>query len=143
MDRPERVRRLAQRVVELESALYAARGRADRERWLRELAAIHAELVALGREGADPELLDRQREALRALVNLGVDLGSLWEGQSLRRMSALTLILVVDALIAGIYGMNFVFIPSLDWQAGYPWALGLMVATSLALVVLFGRLRWL
>jgi magnesium transporter len=80
---------------------------------------------------------------LRDLVNLALGLGSLWEGQSLRRMSALTLILVVDALIAGIYGMNFLFIPSLDWKAGYPWALSLMLVTSLALVWLFRRLGWL
>ena len=39
-------------------------------------------------------------------------------------------------LIASIYGMNFKYMPELDWAAGYPFALGLMLfVTTLALNV--------
>ena len=30
-------------------------------------------------------------------------------------------------LVASIYGMNFKFMPELDWKYGYPLAIGLMV----------------
>ena len=33
-------------------------------------------------------------------------------------------------LVAGIYGMNFRHMPELDWQFGYPLALGLMFAAA-------------
>ena len=57
-------------------------------------------------------------------------------------MTAVTTILMVNSLIAGIYGMNFVNIPELEWQYGYAWALGLMVVASFALWALFRRIHW-
>jgi magnesium transporter len=47
------------------------------------------------------------------------------------------------SLIAGVYGMNFVFMPELDWRLGYPFALGLMAAIAVAEVALFRRIGWL
>ena len=51
--------------------------------------------------------------------------------------------LMCDALIAGIYGMNFEFMPELHWRYGYPFALGLMVMVSVGLVVYLRRRKWL
>ncbi len=48
-----------------------------------------------------------------------------------------------DALVAGIYGMNFDYIPELHWVFGYPWALGLMVVISAGLMLFFRRRKWL
>ena len=46
-------------------------------------------------------------------------------------------------LIASIYGMNFKFMPEMDWDYGYLFALGLMVLCS-ALTILFFRFKkWL
>ena len=60
-------------------------------------------------------------------------------------MNVLTLvgiILTPPMVIAGIYGMNFRVMPELQWAFGYPFALGLMVVTTLA-VYLFVRWRGL
>jgi len=60
-------------------------------------------------------------------------------------MNVLTLvgiILTPPMVIAGIYGMNFKVMPELQWAYGYPFALGLMVVTTLA-VYLFVRIRGL
>jgi magnesium transporter len=48
-----------------------------------------------------------------------------------------------NALIAGIYGMNFEFMPELHWLFGYPFALVLMVLISSGLLLFFRRRRWL
>ncbi len=62
--------------------------------------------------------------------------------QTVKRMTAVTAILMVDALIAGVYGMNFENMPELHWQYGYFFALLLMaVATAVAWLV-FRRIRW-
>jgi magnesium transporter len=45
-------------------------------------------------------------------------------------------------LVAGIYGMNFVHMPELAWGAGYPFALGLMVAIGVSLGALFKQIDW-
>jgi magnesium transporter len=51
--------------------------------------------------------------------------------------------LLPPTLIASIYGMNFKFMPELDWQAGYPFALLLMLASVAAPFVYFRRKGWL
>ena len=46
-------------------------------------------------------------------------------------------------LIAGIFGMNFEFIPLVHRETGFWWAMGAMAAIALALVLLFWRKRYL
>jgi len=46
-------------------------------------------------------------------------------------------------LISGIYGMNFKFMPELEWFYGYPFALGLMGLTAIVLLGYFRRKKWL
>jgi magnesium transporter len=54
-----------------------------------------------------------------------------------------SVILMVNSLIAGIYGMNFAHMPELAWGYGYYFALGLMVIASSTVFVLFRRMGWL
>jgi len=51
--------------------------------------------------------------------------------------------LLPPTLIASIYGMNFKYMPELDWQAGYPFALLLMLASVAAPFLYFRRKGWL
>ena len=44
----------------------------------------------------------------------------------------------MQTAIAGIYGMNFAFMPELQWRYGYPGVLTVMVLSA---VVLYRRLR--
>ncbi len=46
-------------------------------------------------------------------------------------------------LIASIYGMNFHFMPELDWPFGYPGALVMMVISALVPLWYFKRRGWL
>jgi len=57
----------------------------------------------------------------------------------------LTIVSVVGVppvLIAGIYGMNFKGIPEYDWKFGYPYALALMLITTLAPLIWFRWKKW-
>ena len=45
--------------------------------------------------------------------------------------------------IAGIYGMNFKFMPELGWKAGYPAVLFLMVVVAGGIYVWFRRKGWI
>jgi magnesium transporter len=51
--------------------------------------------------------------------------------------------LLPPTLIASIYGMNFKFLPELDWSYGYPFALALMIASVAAPFIYFRRKGWL
>ena len=50
-----------------------------------------------------------------------------------RKMTAVTAILLVDALVVGINGMNFEGIPELHWEYAYARVLGLMLVLSVRL----------
>src|SRR3990167_6524644 len=45
-------------------------------------------------------------------------------------------------LIAGIYGMNFQFMPELTWRYGYYYALMLMAVCAMILLFIFKKIKW-
>jgi magnesium transporter len=61
----------------------------------------------------------------------------------MRVLTVITIIFMPLTLIAGIYGMNFDYMPELHWHFGYYYAIGLMGAIALGLGIVFWRRRWL
>jgi Mg2+ and Co2+ transporter CorA len=61
----------------------------------------------------------------------------------MRTLTALTAIFLPLNLIAGIFGMNFEFIPLLHLQSGFWWAMGSMAAIASLLGLVFWRKRYL
>ncbi|MFM6986785.1 MAG: magnesium transporter CorA family protein [Hydrogenophaga sp.] len=61
----------------------------------------------------------------------------------MRTLTALTAIFLPLNLIAGIFGMNFEFIPLLHEQGGFWWAIGSMALVTVVLTGLFWRKRYL
>jgi magnesium transporter len=61
-------------------------------------------------------------------------------------MKVLTIASVVGippVLVVGVYGMNFKNMPELDWTWGYPYALALVVITSLLPLIWFKWKDWI
>ena len=61
-------------------------------------------------------------------------------------MKVLTIASVVGippVLVAGIYGMNFKYMPELDWAWGYPYALVLVVVTAAVPLIWFKWKDWI
>jgi len=86
--------------------------------------------------------LDTYRDMLSSAMDTYLSFVSNDVNQTVKRMTALTAILMVDALIAGIYGMNFQNMPELFWTYGYYYALLLMVGASVGMWAVFRRIRW-
>ncbi len=61
----------------------------------------------------------------------------------MRTLTALTAIFLPLNLIAGIFGMNFEFIPLIHRQDGFWWAIASMALVSAGLVIVFWRKRYL
>jgi magnesium transporter len=68
---------------------------------------------------------------------------SVQQNEDMRKISAWVAIAAVGTLVAGIYGMNFRWIPELHWHYGYFYALGLMVVSAVALYRFFKKSGWL
>ncbi len=87
--------------------------------------------------------LDLYRDLLASILDARLTVTSNSLNTIMKRLTAITVILMVPTMIAGIYGMNFVHMPELEWPLGYPFALGLMVAAVAAAIVYFRRRDWL
>jgi magnesium transporter len=61
----------------------------------------------------------------------------------MRTLTALTAIFLPLNLIAGIFGMNFEFLPLIHLHQGFWWAMGAMTGIALGLLLLFWRKRYL
>ena len=68
---------------------------------------------------------------------------SVQQNDDMRKISAWVAIAAVNTLVAGVYGMNFRYMPELQWRYGYLLSLIVMVAASLGLYRFFKKSGWL
>lgn len=65
------------------------------------------------------------------------------QNQIIKIFSIAAVVFLPPTLVASIYGMNFHYMPELDWLLGYPWAIGLMIASGMAPYWYFKSKGWL
>lgn len=87
--------------------------------------------------------IDLYRDTLASALDANLAIASNSLNLVVKRLTALTVILMLPTLIAGIYGMNFTGMPELEWSLGYPFALGLMLLAILGAVAFFRWRDWL
>jgi magnesium transporter len=89
------------------------------------------------------DTIDLYRDQLATIMDANLSIVSNDLNKVMRTLTAASIILMVDALLAGIWGMNFVNIPELHLYYGYFGALMLMALISILLYIFFKRLNWL
>lgn len=89
------------------------------------------------------DLAEGYRELVTSVLDAYLSTTSNRMNEIMKFLTLISTVMLPLSLIAGIYGMNFQHMPEARWQWGYPWALGLMVATGLGLVWYFRGRRWL
>jgi magnesium transporter len=87
--------------------------------------------------------IDTYRDLLSSALDAFLSVQSNRLNQIVKVLTIASIVLMSNALIAGIYGMNFEFMPELHWLYGYPFALGLMLIISLGLILFFRRRKWI
>jgi magnesium transporter len=65
------------------------------------------------------------------------------QNKIIRIFSVASVALLPPTLVASIYGMNFEYMPELQWKYGYPFSLALMAATVVAPFWYFRKKGWL
>jgi len=65
------------------------------------------------------------------------------QNEDVRKISAWVALAAGPTMIAGIYGMNFEFMPELSWKYGYPLVLGVVSSLSALLLYKFKKAKWL
>ncbi len=83
------------------------------------------------------------RELLTNILSVNLTLIGINQNDQMKRISAWAAVVLVPTLIAGIYGMNFDYMPELHWRYGYLMALALMALIAFVLYRNFKRAGWL
>jgi magnesium transporter len=82
-------------------------------------------------------------ELLSSILQASLARTTLADNEDMRKISAWAGIIAVPTAIAGIYGMNFRFMPELGWRYGYPLVLLVIVVACFLLHRGFKRNGWL
>ncbi|MGV8909902.1 MAG: magnesium and cobalt transport protein CorA [Propionicimonas sp.] len=157
-------------VEEIENHVFAVRGVPQVERiyelkrdlieMKRSIAPLHAPLRLLAERQADREMrqyfldvhdhleqvqeqVGNYDELMSSILQAAVARLSVSENEDMRKISAWVAIAAVPTMIAGIYGMNFEFMPELTSPWGYPVVVAVMVGVCWLMYRNFRRQRWL
>jgi magnesium transporter len=143
----ERIYRLNREVLQFNRATASLMGPVDR------LAAGHYELIhpevrTYFRDVNDHlvrvhEQLEGFRDLLTGVLQANLAQVGVRQNEDMRRISAWVAIVAVPTMIAGIYGMNFEYMPELKWTFGYPLAIAVMLILCTSLYRYFKKVGWL
>jgi magnesium transporter len=89
------------------------------------------------------EMVDTTRELLSSALEANFSLISVTQNEVMKKLGGWVLLLAVPTMIAGVYGMNFEFMPELKLYLGYPLAISGMLIACGALYVCLKRSGWL
>ncbi len=82
-------------------------------------------------------------ERLDYLQNTFLGLLNIEQNKVIKIFTIMSVIFLPPTLIASIYGMNFKFMPELQWEIGYPLAILLMIFSALLPLFIFKKKGWL
>jgi len=89
------------------------------------------------------EILEGQRELANSLVELYYSVISTRTNEIIRILTVVSTIFIPLTFITGIYGMNFRYMPELQWRYGYPAVLIVMLAIAIGMLAYFKRKGWI
>lgn len=80
---------------------------------------------------------------LTFLLDASLGLISIEQNAAMKLFSWAAVVFLPPTLIAGIFGMNFHYMPELNWRYGYPISLALMLASAICPYLYFKKRGWI
>lgn len=84
-----------------------------------------------------------QEERITFLLDATLGLISIQQNDTIKIFSVLAVIFMPPTLVASFYGMNFRYMPELEWDFGYLWGITAMILSAAGTYGLFRWKRWL
>ena len=88
------------------------------------------------------DAIESFRDLLSGMLDIYLSNASNRLNQVMKVLTMIATIFIPLTFIAGVYGMNFKFMPELDWRWGYPMVLLGMLGLAVIMLILFRRKRW-
>ncbi|WP_301100764.1 magnesium/cobalt transporter CorA [Propionivibrio sp.] len=87
--------------------------------------------------------LDTSRDTIGTAIQVNLSMVTIEESEVNKKLAAWAGIFAVATAFAGIWGMNFKAMPELQWEYGYPAAIGVISVACITLYLRFKRFGWL
>lgn len=87
--------------------------------------------------------LDNNRDLVSGLHDMYMTNISNRMNEVMKVLTIIATIFIPLTFIAGIYGMNFNYMPELGWHWGYYTVWGIMIITTIGMIIYFKRKRWI
>ncbi len=88
------------------------------------------------------EAIDTYRDTCTGLREFHLATVSNRTNEVMKTLTIVSTIFIPLSFLAGLYGMNFQYMPELQWRLGYPFALGLMGSVGIGLLLWFRHKGW-
>ncbi|KXB04011.1 magnesium transporter [candidate division MSBL1 archaeon SCGC-AAA382A03] len=89
------------------------------------------------------DTIETYREMVSSMLDVYLSSVSNKMNEVMKVLTIIATIFIPLTFIAGLYGMNFAFMPELEWTMGYPIVLLIMVTVAGLMVIYFRRKEWL
>lgn len=88
------------------------------------------------------EMVENYRESISNIQDLYLNQENTKMNESMKVTAVVTSLLAPTTVISGIFGMNFKYIPFLDYPSAFYFAVGLMLLVPLYMIYVFRRRGW-
>ncbi len=88
------------------------------------------------------DMVETQREMLGGLMEIYLSNVSNRMNEVMKVLTVIATVFIPLTFIAGVYGMNFDFMPELHWAHGYWYVWAVMLGVALVMLLYFRRKRW-
>jgi len=89
------------------------------------------------------DTIETYRDMLSGMLDIYLSSISNKLNEVMKVLTIIATIFIPLTFIAGIYGMNFKYMPEIDWRYGYPVILIVMLSVSIIMLLFFRKKRWL
>lgn len=89
------------------------------------------------------DIVETYRDMTSGLMDMYLSSVSNRMNEIMKVLTIIATIFMPLGFIAGLYGMNFVWMPELKWVFGYPMALGIMSILALGMLAYFKKQKWI
>lgn len=89
------------------------------------------------------DTIETYRDIIGGLLDAYLSTLSIRMNEIMKVLTIIATIFIPITFLAGLFGMNFIYMPGLHWHWGYYTCLGIMSLSVLGLLIFFKRKKWI
>ncbi|MFH1652978.1 MAG: magnesium/cobalt transporter CorA [Pseudomonadota bacterium] len=89
------------------------------------------------------DAVETYRDILSGMLDMYLTTISNKMNSIMKVLTIIATIFIPLTFIAGVYGMNFEYMPELKWKYGYPFALAIMLSVVVVMLIFFRKKKWI